>query len=204
MALGLLASCLYDADDPCGPNQSLDDALGVCLCEDGYAFSEEGCVACGKNEVSGPAGCGGKSGYQRDSEGACRKAETPPPPSPPPSCEGDAGCEAEGEECESDGGCTGPDPSDTCQSDDDCEDGQSCKTATGVCMSPPEGAGMACEGDEDCASTDATYCDPYFKVCVVQGCSIEPDDCFVGFECCDLSEFGVAQPLCVMEGFCGG
>ena len=196
MALGLLVSCLYDADNPCGDNQSLDEAFGVCLCEEGYAMTAEGCVACGKNEVAGPAGCGCKSGYERDSKGVCRKNETPPPPPPEPICDadaGDAGCE-DSPEIED-----GP-----CQSDEDCEDGQSCKVASGVCMSPPTGAGEACESDDDCAGTDATYCDPYFKVCVVQGCSLEPDDCFVGFECCDLSEFGVAQPLCVMEGFCGG
>jgi hypothetical protein len=37
---------------------------------------------------------------------------------------------------------------------------------------------------------------------LVQGCTLMPDNCFVGTECCDLSSFGIAQPLCIAEGQC--
>jgi hypothetical protein len=37
--------------------------------------------------------------------------------------------------------------------------------------------------------------------CLVQGCSLDPDDCFAGYECCDLSMFGIPQ-ICVPKGTC--
>ena len=50
---------------------------------------------------------------------------------------------------------------------------------------------------------EATYCDTFKShSCLVQGCSLTPNNCFSGWECCDLSAFGVPQPICVAQGAC--
>jgi hypothetical protein len=67
---------------------------------------------------------------------------------------------------------------------------------------PPTGVGEPCDSSEDCAGTDATYCETLVsQTCVVEGCSVEANDCFVGEECCDLTAFGMPT-LCVPEGRC--
>jgi hypothetical protein len=62
---------------------------------------------------------------------------------------------------------------------------------------------MACETPDDCAGTEATFCDSFMThSCQVQGCQVDPNDCFAGFECCDLSAFGLPEPLCIPTGAC--
>jgi hypothetical protein len=78
-----------------------------------------------------------------------------------------------------------------CAMDTNCDD-----------VEPPTGVGLECTSDADCAGTDATYCETLVShACVVQGCSVEENDCFEGNECCDLSAFGMPT-LCVLEGRC--
>jgi hypothetical protein len=60
-----------------------------------------------------------------------------------------------------------------------------------------------CTSEADCAGTEATYCDIFVsRSCLVQGCSLDPDNCFEGWECCDLSAFGIPMPLCLPLGAC--
>jgi hypothetical protein len=65
------------------------------------------------------------------------------------------------------------------------------------------GAGQACKSTAQCAGTEATYCDlSVTHQCLVEGCTVTPDNCFSGTVCCDLSTYGVAQPICVPTGTC--
>ncbi|HET7540383.1 MAG TPA: hypothetical protein VFK05_10950 [Polyangiaceae bacterium] len=92
-----------------------------------------------------------------------------------------------------------------CAKPEDCPEGYACdlEVTPGLCRKPPTGLGMSCTSNADCAGTEATYCDTFQShSCLVQGCSLTPDNCFTGFECCDLSAFGVAQPLCIPDGAC--
>jgi len=96
-----------------------------------------------------------------------------------------------------------------CTTSADCQGGYACDATTGpaywpsYCKRPPVGAGQACQSSADCAGTEATYCDLVVThQCLVQGCKRTPDDCFSGTQCCDLSVFGVAQPVCVSTGTC--
>jgi hypothetical protein len=55
----------------------------------------------------------------------------------------------------------------------------------------------ACEGKE------ASFCDSFVSgTCLVPNCTLAPDNCFVGKECCDLSSFGLPITLCVAAGAC--
>jgi hypothetical protein len=70
-------------------------------------------------------------------------------------------------------------------------------------MEMPSAIGKPCTSHADCAGTDATYCDTFKTMgCLVEGCNLANDDCPAAFECCDLSLFGIANPLCLHEGDC--
>jgi len=66
----------------------------------------------------------------------------------------------------------------------------------------PTGEDQPCRSEADCAGFEATFCDAFVtNTCMVRGCRVVPDSCFVGKECCDLSEFGLPT-LCVAAGVC--
>ena len=89
----------------------------------------------------------------------------------------------------------------SCTSSADCEGEDECNNA-GLCISPPSGLLQSCAAPEDCAGNDADFCDTFVQqACLVQGCTVSPNDCFAGFECCDLTAFGLPT-LCIPEGEC--
>lgn len=64
----------------------------------------------------------------------------------------------------------------------------------------PMGLGMSCSSNDDCADTEATFCDTFMShTCQVQGCSLDPNDCYEGAACCDFSAYGLGT-LCVPGG----
>jgi len=176
--LGAMPSaCVYDASDRCGPNQVMYEDLR-CVCD----------------AKSAP-----------DATGACQ----PVPEAPMglgAACDATTPCaDAEFKHCEAgadgSGYCTKAD----CAGAEDCTGGYACDVSVtpSVCRRPPAGLGMSCTADADCAGTEATYCDTFVThTCLVQGCNLTQDNCFIGFECCDLSSFGIAQPLCIAAGSC--
>lgn len=69
--------------------------------------------------------------------------------------------------------------------------------------SKPTGEDQPCTTDADCAGFEASFCDNFVSLtCLVRGCSVVPDSCFAGKECCDLSAFGLPMTLCIAEGAC--
>jgi len=199
-----LAACVYDADDRCGEHQAFDEAERMCLCESGFVLADGECVSCGAHEVSGPTGCVCDEGYLR--------ADASAPCEPIPAGQGLA-CDAETESCPDPAFpyCHAPDAGEgycttsECSSSDDCSGGYACDltVSPSVCRRPPAGLGQSCESADDCAGGEATYCDAYMThSCLVENCTLSPDNCFDGYECCDLSGFGVPTPICVAEGSC--
>jgi hypothetical protein len=92
-----------------------------------------------------------------------------------------------------------------CSEAEPCAGGYACETRSGApfCRRPPIGLGTHCESADDCAGTEATWCDTFSsQQCVVQGCSLVDQDCFGEQVCCDLSGFGVPAPLCLPRGDC--
>jgi hypothetical protein len=66
----------------------------------------------------------------------------------------------------------------------------------------PTGEDQPCQSDADCARFDASFCDVFVTgTCLVRGCTVAPDNCYQGKECCDLSDFGLPT-LCIAEGVC--
>jgi hypothetical protein len=192
------AGCVYDADEPCGEDLVVYGDNARCVCPEGTAYTPTGCVACGEHEVPTEAGCSCEEGYSRPTaDAACEET----PSGLGADCDPAApACEAPYDHCEptSDGGyCTTED----CTTNADCEGGYACNEDS-VCQRPPLGLGAACTGHADCAGTEATYCDTFVtNTCQVQGCQLDPNDCFSGFDCCDLSGFGLPA-LCVATGMC--
>ena len=66
----------------------------------------------------------------------------------------------------------------------------------------PTGEGQPCVSDADCAGFDASFCELFVShTCLVRGCSVAPDSCSSGRECCDLTAFGLPT-LCLGAGLC--
>jgi hypothetical protein len=92
-----------------------------------------------------------------------------------------------------------------CTGAGDCTGGYACDVSgtPAYCRRPPMGIGKTCTSNADCAGSEATFCDMFGgNKCIVEGCSLSPDSCFPGTECCDLTAFGVPMPICIPEGAC--
>jgi hypothetical protein len=201
--LGVMPSaCTYDPSDRCGPHQVMYEDLR-CVCDAHSATTATGCVPCGADEVPGATGCTCKPGYSKSEEGgACE----PTPMGLGTACEVSTGCsDPRFNHCEPGADGKGYCTETGCSSSADCTGGYACDALVtpSVCRRPPLGLAMSCTSDADCAGTEATYCDTFQShSCLVQGCSLMPDNCFSGWECCDLSMYGIAQPLCIPQGAC--
>jgi len=206
-----LSSCLYDSSNRCDDGQAYDAAAGVCVCTGNTivgtrADGTQGCVACAEHEVASNDACVCEEGYKQPTPGAAC-ASVP---------------DALGLACESDKDCTDA-TYDTCHVLDDgtgyctnvdcaageCTGGYACDTVASpsYCARPPDGAGKSCAGDQDCAATQATWCDVYSShVCYVEGCALDGNDC-PGKECCDLAIASgglLKKTICVDSGTCKG
>jgi hypothetical protein len=207
----LAPSCLYDKDTACGEELKAYGDNERCVCPADSVYTPQGCVQCGEHEVATAAGCQCELGYARPAAGEpCQEqsgaggaggagaggelgVECDPEAEPP-------GCEAPYDHCEPNAG-TGYCTNAGCASSQDCDAGHACNDAA-VCQRPPSGLGQSCTSDADCQGNEAAFCDTFMLMsCQVAGCSVDPDDCFPGYECCDLSAFGLGA-LCIPEGAC--
>lgn len=199
-----LGACLYDPDDPCSPNQELKG--GVCRCEPGAVPDGEGrgCTPCGANEVAAGLACMCAEGYARvDEDRPCERL--PAGLGAPCGAEGLACADPDYDYCRATGSTSGYCTSTGCETSADCPPLHACEQDGDVrfCERPPTGQGMACASSEDCAGLEASYCETFqTHVCLVPDCTVEPDSCHEGWECCDLSSLGLDETLCVEEGLC--
>jgi len=194
---------VYDPDDRCGPHQVVFEDKR-CVCEPGAALTPTGCVPCAVHEVPGTMGCECESGYSRPSAGAACE-EVPAGLGTACNLTTMPCTDAVYSHCAADASGSGYCTTAGCTSSADCTSGYACNTsgAASFCQRPPMGLSMSCTSDADCAGTEATYCDTFMShSCLVQGCTVAPDNCFEGWDCCDLSAFGLPQPLCIPQGQC--
>jgi hypothetical protein len=193
-----LGDCLV-TDEKCDENQLLTSGnLNVCVCVPGTVRDPRGygCSKCGANEnaVSGVCEC--KPGFERKTKtaacmvssggvlgAACDEAT--------PCAEPYAYCAASGGEqfCTT-SGCT---TQDACPSAWRCDRSQ----AKAFCARPPIGLERACARAEDCAASEATFCDTFFtNKCYVEKCVTGENACPSEYVCCDLAAI-VHTSVCV-------
>jgi hypothetical protein len=202
--LGLtVGACTFDASDRCGPHQVIYGDNERCVCEEGAALTATGCVPCGEHEVPGATGCSCENGFTRPSAGgACEAAPT----GLGAACGPDQACaDATYDHCATGANQSGYCTSVGCSSSSECPSGYACATSAtpSFCQRPPLGLGKSCSSAADCAGLEADFCDTFQShQCLVQGCSLAADDCFEGSSCCDLSNFGMPEPLCLPPGAC--
>lgn len=206
-ALGLLmalSGCQYDPDDRCDPGQQVEGDF--CVCRDGYVPAEVGCVACDEHASVQGSECVCDAGYMAGSEpGTCVAAETGLGDACDPAGNSDD-CLDSAPFCQlalggDEGYCTQTD----CTTDSECPGSYVCDTRTSpsYCERPVPGLAKDCASSADCDGA-ADYCVLVGPGgCAISGCSLPDEGCPVGFECCDLSSFGLPL-LCTPEGQCPG
>jgi hypothetical protein len=204
MLLGLMAAggsgCVLDSSDRCGPNQIIapDTEMERCVCAPNAALVGTACILCGENEVPGGAGCACAPGFARGTDGAC----APVPAGLGVACSASMPCtDATFNHCATSANGQGYCTTTGCTSNDDCTNGYACEPgATPYCRRPPVGGGMSCTSNNDCAGTEATFCDTLFQhACIVEGCQVSPNNCFSGTVCCNV---GLPMPICIPGTAC--
>ena len=200
LLLGVLtAGCVYDAGDRCDANQRLVDGRH-CVCVEGFAMIDGECVECGPNAVADGDACRCQVGYQSSASGEC----VPESQAAGQSCDVDTPCENPAyPHCETEGVDPGYCTSIDCSDSGDCADGFVCVSDVepSVCARLPDGVGVACRTQEDCASFAADYCETIFAgVCLEAGCESD-DECLGDWICCPAAPI-LGQNLCVPEEEC--
>jgi hypothetical protein len=171
-----------------------------CVCDANSVYSATGCTPCGEHQVPGPTGCSCEPGYTPSGSGCVEAPMGLGTPCTDATQCGDPTYPICATSTDGSGYCTNG-----CAAAEDCTGGYACNTDTSAsfCQRPPTGTGLSCTSDADCATTESTYCDTFVQhACLVQGCTISPNNCFSGTECCDLSSFGIPQPICIPAGAC--
>jgi hypothetical protein len=205
VGVGGASGCLYDAGNRCDSGQKYDPSSGLCLCAGNTVAGDHGCVACGDHEIAQNDACVCEAGYQKPS-GATVCAIIPTGLGNACTADKDCNVDPTYDTCHASGDsgyCTNA----GCASDSDCTGGYACNTSgsASFCQRPPTGQGMACTSSDDCAGTEAPYClTIQAHLCFVE-CSLTGNDCFSGYECCDLAALSsglIPQQLCVPTGTC--
>jgi hypothetical protein len=184
-------SCVYDASERCGPNMTYDPTLQACLCADNAIVDKLGCTPCPADEVVIAGACGCAPGSAKNADNVCERIT------------------GLGDACETGADCTNPayaycapgvagsSCTSTCTDNAGCGDAYTCATwETQPYCREFVGLGTPCATSDDCAGTDATFCDTYQShTCIVAGCSLDHGACPRGTMCCDFSQYGLGT-LC--------
>ena len=196
-------ACVYDPDHRCGPDEEFID--GYCVCPAGkVAMAGGACVACGANETAKGGKCVCAAGYAR----ATPDAACTPSVGLGDDCDtaAKACATAAYPVCHATRGTAGYCTKGGCTTDAECPTSYACRQENGAshCARPPIGEGKTCNGDADCAGTEATFCESsQLKQCLVEGC--DPGaaaSCSSGHRCCDLTKLGLAKTLCLPTTVC--
>lgn len=195
-----LSACVLEVKNKCGENQRFFE--DSCLCVVGAALTSQGCILCGANEAPVGSECSCVVGYERTSaDAACTQrtsklgiaCDTIAAPCADP----------KHSRCQLTSGTAGYCTMDNCNAALPCEGDYACDTngASPYCRRPPIGLGKMCAGAQDCAGTEATYCESFrTNQCFVEACTTSPNNCFPGLECCNIALLG--KTLCLPTGGC--
>ena len=206
-------ACIYDANERCDAHQH-DGPNKSCVCDDGFIFVANACVACGQHEVVNVSACVCDVGYARsgDETSPCVKSESGLGLACDPGGDASDCADSDNPVCRNHGGSKGGGYcTHACRSDSDCGNGFVCDTkgSPQVCKSQAPGEFMACTTDAECpadpmSALSATLCDTTFKSgCRVQGCKLDnPLSCSDASDCCNLAALGLPINVCFPGGMC--
>jgi hypothetical protein len=187
---------------PCAENEVVTSTGCGCAMGLARASASEACAPCAEHEVTSPNGCICEAGFSRAAAGeACAELESGGAGS---ACSSDAEClNPSYPHCQLRSTGTGYCTNEGCADNAACAPGFTCvaSASPSACLLPPEGAGRPCTGPADCAGTEALFCDTFVsQSCLVMDCSLDPDSCFPGMECCNV---GIGVPnICIPAGAC--
>lgn len=203
----MVGGCLYEGSDRCGEHQYLDN--NVCVCDSGYRLNTTSnlCEPCLEHQVVRANVCVCDTGYAwDDTTQLCVIGTT----GQGDACASSADCShAESPVCiltttprtHETGYCSVEGCNDTTL----CAGGYQCasESSPSFCARPPTGMGQTCASQADCADTAATFCDTFSSHnCAVADCTLDPNDCFYGYRCCDMSAYaamGIPSRMCLPE-----
>lgn len=201
------AGCLLE-DERCGPYQveQRQDNVALCVCADNAVPREDNhaCTPCAEHEIAQGGSCVCETGFVRTA------IDQP--------CEQSAiGAECgDGQECPDAypycftssapvGYCT----SAGCEHNSDCPGNWTCERegSERICEPLPSGLNQHCTTDDDCAGSEATFCERFqTNTCMQQNCATGATRCPNEWGCCDYTRLlGVSlclQPDQVSAGEC--
>ncbi|TMQ06842.1 MAG: hypothetical protein E6J90_45085 [Deltaproteobacteria bacterium] len=193
LAAALVAACIYDPGQRCGPAMTFVEAANACVCDGNAVPVTGGCRACAADEIVAAGTCGCPTGQAKNAANICEVITALGKPcdtaTTPCSDERYSYCAVRG--AGTAGTCTS-----ACTSHADCDAAYTCATweAQPYCRTFA-GFGNACASSDDC-SGDARFCDTFVThVCDVAGCSLTLNDCPRGLVCCDFSRYALGT-LC--------
>ena len=194
----LLPHCLVSGER-CDENQERGAGqVNACVCVEGTVPDPRGygCTPCGENETAVGSECRCVEGFERKSSSApCVEAESG---SMGAACDEASDCSAQSPYCaraEDAGYCTTA----GCKMQDACPTNWRCETSEdgSFCAQPPKGLGQPCTSQDDCADTQATYCDRFYtNQCYIEKCVTGEQQCPSGSVCCDVRSI-VSTSICV-------
>ncbi len=188
--IGVLStSCLVDDDNLCGERWvEADD--GSCVCPDDSIVVDGECRRCGSHEEPRDNACVCEEGYARSDDGDCAPEA--------PAAEGCAGGDCDEGASNSEAGATDAELGGAeCSSSAECEDDELCDVySSRACVPWPDGYGSPCSSDDDCAGTEAEYCELFSsQTCQIDGCKELNGTCPGDLACCDFAILG--RSLCI-------
>jgi len=192
--------CLPACDEVsshCGEHMVYDAATHLCFCDATSVPVTGGCKPCVAGHEPQGGQCACPAGTAEDASGVCVAVST----AQGAACDATNTCDdAVFDVCGPSGYCTHG-----CQSNGDCEGGYNCASqdVTPTCRKPPTGLGTPCSQPADCAGFEASFCESVsLHQCTVISCNLAPNDCAIGWGCCDLRPFGAPAPMCLPAGAC--
>lgn len=210
LCFGTFASaCLVDTSKVCGDN-FVEAKDGSCVCPEGQVVKAGKCTKADKPSKPAPSKDDDTTSGQDPDEAddTENKDDGPSTPASDAAIAKDGG--ATSNPTGNDAGPTPTEPTEDmpkCTSSTECAEGELCDVhETGQCQPAPGGLGSDCSSADDCAGTEATYCELFStRTCQIEGCKELDGVCPGDMVCCEYAV--LSNSLCVtadslMDGQC--
>lgn len=210
LCFGAFASaCLVDTSKVCGDN-FVEAEDGSCVCPEGQVVKAGKCAKADKPSKPAPSKDDDTTSGQDPDEADDTENEDDGPPAPASDAAAAKDGGATSDPTGNDASPTPTEPTEDmpkCTSSTECAEGELCDVhETGQCQPAPGGLGSDCSSADDCAGTEATYCELFStRTCQIEGCKELDGVCPGDMVCCEYAV--LSNSLCVtadslMDGQC--